>query len=115
MSLRTLQQQINEDRNQLQNYIIDLGLMSHVNTPLSLPLKSWNHQFPIRWEVLTGQDAILEYFNLTNINSGIVVVNSTSPTITGGISLRLTATIDVVAGTPPVQTNKLVLITVVDE
>jgi hypothetical protein len=75
-------------------------------------LKSWNHQFPIRWEVLTGQ---VEYFDLTNLNSGIVVVNTTNPAITSGISLSLTATIDVVAGTPPVQTNKLVLITVLDE
>ena len=115
MSLSSLQKQINEDRNQLQNYVIDLGLTTHVNTPLTLPLKSWNHQFPIRWEVLTGQDAILQYFDLTNLNSGIVVVNTTNPAITSGISLRLTANIDVVAGTPPVQTNKLVLITVLDE
>jgi hypothetical protein len=115
MSLSTLQKQINEDRNQLQNYVIDLGLTTHVNTPLMLPLKSWNHQLPIRWEVLTGQDAILEYFDLTNLNSGIVVVNTTNPAITSGISLRLSATIDIVAGTPPVQTNKLVLITVLDE
>lgn len=115
MSLKTLQQQINEDRNQLQNYVIDLGLTSHVNTPLTLPTKSWIHQFPIRWEVLTGQEAILEYFDLTNINSGIVVVNTTNPTIADGISLRLSAVIDVVAGTPPVQTNKLVLIRVLEE
>ena len=115
MSLSSLQKQINEDRNQLQNYVIDLGLTTHVNTPLTLPLKSWNHQFPIRWEVLTGQDAILEYFDLTNLNSGIVVVNTTNPAITSGISLRLEATIDVDAGTPPVQTKKLVLITVLDE
>jgi hypothetical protein len=115
MSLSTLQKQINEDRNQLQNYVIDLGLTTHVNTPLMLPLKSWNHQLPIRWEVLTGQDAILQYFDLTNLNSGIVVVNTTNPAITSGISLRLSATIDIVAGTPPVQTNKLVLITVLDE
>jgi hypothetical protein len=112
MSLSTLQQQINEDRNQLQNYVIDLGLTTHVNTPLMLPLKSWNHQFPIRWVVLTGQ---VEYFDLTNLNSGIVVVNTTNPAITSGISLSLEATIDVEAGTPRVQTNKLVLITVLDE
>ena len=115
MSLSTLQQQINEDRTQLQNYVIDLGLTSHVNTPITLPTTSWIHQFPIRWEVLSGQEAILEYFNVTNINSGIIVVNTTNPTIAGGISLRLTARIDVVAGTPPVQTNKLVLIRVIEE
>ena len=114
MSLRTLQQRINEDRNQLQNYVIDLGLMDHVNTPLLLPTISWNHQFPIRWTVQENQSN-LDYFNLTNINSGIIVVNTTSPTITGGISLRLTATIDVVAGTPPVQTTKLILIEIEEE
>jgi hypothetical protein len=115
MSLSTLQQQINEDRTQLQNYVIDLGLTSHVNTPITLPTTSWIHQFPIRWEVLSGQEAILEYFNVTNINSGIIVVNTTNPTIADGISLRLTARIDVVAGTPPVETTKLVLIRVIEE
>lgn len=114
MSLKTLQQQINEDRNQLQNYVIDLGLTSHVNTPITLPLRSWLHQLPLRWEVVEGQESILQFFDLTNINSGIVVVNTTNETLAAGTSLRLNAIVTIVAGTPPVQTNKLILIEIQD-
>lgn len=114
MSTKTLQQQINEDRNQLQDYVIDLGISSHVDTPVVLPLKSWLHQLPVRWEVVEEQESILEFFDLTNISSGIVVVKTTNEDIADGISLRLNAVVDVVAGTPPVQRNKQILIQVQD-
>jgi hypothetical protein len=112
MSLRTLQAQMNSDRNQLKNYVVDLTLHAHVNRPLLLPRFSWSYQYPIRWEVVEGQGAVLNFFDLTNLTSGIVVVSTTNPSLNVGTTLRLNAIIDVTAGSPSVRANKEITIEV---
>jgi hypothetical protein len=112
MSLKTLQEQMNQDRDQLQNYLIDLTFTSHVDTPLNLPLQGWIHQHPIRWEVVDDQTEVLQYFDVTNLASGLVVVKTTMTDIPDDLSLRLNAVIDVTAGTPPVAASKEIVIEV---
>jgi hypothetical protein len=112
LSLRTLQAQMNSDRNQLKNYVVDLATNAHVDQPLLLPRFSWSHQYPIRWEVVEGQGAILNFFDLTNLTSGIVVVSTTNPSLNVGTTLRLNAILDVIAGTPTVRANKEITIEV---
>jgi hypothetical protein len=115
MSLKTLQDQMNEDRDQLQDYVIDLALKSHVDTPLRLPLQGWVHQHPIRWEIVEGQEELLDYVELSGLSSGLVVMKTSTSDIPVGFSLRLTAVIDVTAGTPPVAATKEVTIEVLGE
>lgn len=114
MSLKMLQTQMNEDRDQLQDYIIDLTFTSHVDTPLTLPLQGYINQHPIRWEVVADQEELLQYFDLTNVSSGLVVVKTATTEIPVGLSLRLNAIIDVTAGSPSVSSAKEITIEVQD-
>lgn len=106
LSVKSVQDQMKKDSDQLQNYVINLGMSSHVNTTLNLPLTGWVHQLPITYAVDMDQ-ASVEYFDLTNLGSGIVVVRTTNANLTAGTTLRLTATIDLAVGTPPSKEIKI--------
>ena len=112
MSIKTLQDQMNQDRDQLKDYLIDLTFTSHVDTPLQLPLEGWIHQHPIRWEVVDDQTEVLQYFDVTNLASGLIVVKTTMTDIPVDLSLQLNAVIDITAGTPPVAASKEIVIEV---
>jgi hypothetical protein len=112
LSAQTLLKQMNEDKDQLVDYVLSLGLSSHVDQPLTLPLNGLIHGHPIRWEVVENQEALLEGFHTSGLSSGLVLVKTSSGSLSNGDVLRLRAIMDVSVGTPPVLVAKEIRIEV---
>lgn len=112
LSSQTLLQQMNEDRDQLVDYVLSLRLSSQVDQPLTLPLNGFLHGHPIRWEVVENQEALLDAFNTSGLSSGVVVVTFSTGSLSSGDELRLRGVIDVTVGSPPVLVAKEIRIEV---
>jgi hypothetical protein len=112
LSAQTLLKQMNEDKDQLVDYVLSLGLSSHVDQPLTLPLNGLIHGHPIRWEVVENQEALLEGFHTSGLSSGLVLVKTSSGSLSSGDVLRLRGIVDVSVGTPPVLVAKEIRIEV---
>lgn len=112
LSAQTLLNQMNQDRDRLVDYVLSLRLTSHVDQPLSLPLNGFLHGHPIRWEVVSGQEAILESFNTSGLASGVIIVNTSTGSLQNGDALRLRGIVDVTVGSPPILVAKEIRIDV---
>lgn len=110
LSQASLIAQMREDRDQIRDYIVDLSMTANADIILNVPLSGFFHQYPIRWEVLEGQEALLEQFDLTGLNSGVIVVKSASGALVAGDRLRLRAVIDIPVESLTDEISKLVVI-----
>jgi hypothetical protein len=110
LSEASLLKRLQEDRDQLRSYIIDLSTTSHANTPLSLPITGFVHGYPIRWEVVEGQDLLLPSFDLTNLASGQVIVRTAEGLLESADRLRLRGVVDVAVGNPTIDVVKEIVV-----
>jgi len=109
LSERSLLAQMNTDRDSLSDYVVSLRLTSHVDTVLQLPLLGLTFGHPIRWEVLANQEDILEFVDVSNLASGIVVMETSSGSLVSGEELRLRAIFEVAGSSTLLSTKEIVI------
>lgn len=95
ISTRTLQTRLNQDRDQVDNVIVDLSLNSHRDRVITLPTVGEIHGYPLRWSVKSGEIVDPAFYDTTNIGSGIITMKSSNQDFTANDDLVLTLTVEV--------------------
>ena len=95
LSTKSLQSRINQDKDALQDVVIDRSTFDHFDVVLALPTEGLIHQYPIRYAVKEGQSIDSGLIDVSFLSSGLIEVETTNEDVVAQSPVVLVATIEI--------------------